>query len=61
MSAIASYDVANNICQALSDGSEDEDVLQDFKLSSFVSMLTGTRKIAVALTPAKGRALSAQP
>jgi hypothetical protein len=32
-------------------------VLQDFKLSSFVTMLTGTRNIAVALTPAKGRAL----
>ena len=39
-----------------SDGSDDEDVLQDFKLTALVTMLTGTRKIAVALTPAAGGA-----
>jgi hypothetical protein len=37
---------------------DEEDVLQDFKLTALVSMLTGTRKIAVALTPAAAAAAS---
>ena len=41
------------------DEDEDEDVLQDFKLTSLVSMLTGMRSVAVALTPRRGAGVDA--